>query len=156
MAIFWNFLDSHKLISRKIWVTVKILKFLHFNSRKMIKYVCFFCGFDLLMQFTIKSFSKKLDIFPLNKHLVVISVAESRTVSRETRLRFARQVSRDSRKKSRNKKIGPKMAKFGQKWPIFSPISIENCNFYWLNVFGLQCYPNIQTFVFSLKLCQNL
>ena len=39
------------------------------------------------------------------------SVAESRTVSRETRLRFARQVSRDSRIESRNKKISPKMAK---------------------------------------------
>ena len=38
------------------------------------------------------------------------SVAESRTVTRETRLRFARQVSRDSRKKSRNKKLV-------QKWP---------------------------------------
>ena len=33
---------------------------------------------------------------------VSVSVAESRPVSRETRLRFARQVSRDSRIKSRN------------------------------------------------------
>ena len=44
------------------------------------------------------------------------SVAESRTVSRETRLRFARLVSRDLSQKSRMQKVTYKI------WPIVAKI----------------------------------
>ena len=78
-------------------------------------------------------------------------MAESRTVSRETRLRFARQVSRDSREKSRNRKIGPKMAKIDQFFHQFQ-MEIE----FSIDLMSLLQWYNIQTFAFSLKLCQSL
>ena len=88
-----------------------------------------------------KSISRIVEV---QKLLLLISVAESRTVSRETRLRFARQVSRDSRKESRNGKIGSKiaktLAKFGKTGHIFSLFLLGNCNFYTFNVFRLQCF----------------